>query len=212
MNRCVPTVRKNRSARRGSFANSSRKCSRGANAASALSGDWSPAVARLARSDPTRGSRLRTPCRCAPRRNPAGSSSNSRTLPPPSTTYSAATAARSNSAPSSTASLPPVFAERFQAALAEQVLERLILVRQVRELERDDAAVVDERGAEARAEAEEQHAAAFVAAERLHGRVVQDPDGLAEAPRPSRSRPSPCRGSTALPSPCRGAPGWECRG
>ena len=65
------------------------------------SGD-APSVAGL-RADPTRGSRLRTPCRCGRGEMPSGSSSNSRTLPPPSTTYSAAMAARSNSAPSSTA-------------------------------------------------------------------------------------------------------------
>ena len=45
----------------------------------------------------------------------------------------------------------------------------------MRELERDDAPVVDQRGAETRAEPEEQHAAALVAAECLHGGVVRVP-------------------------------------
>ena len=85
---------------------------------------------------------------------------------------------------------PAFFAERLQAALAEQVLERLVLERQVRELERHDAAIVDERGAEAGAEAEEQHAPALVAAERLHGGVVQDLDGLAKRRGPVEVHPA----------------------
>ena len=60
----------------------------------------------------------------------------------------------------------------------------------MRELERHDAAIVDERGAEAGAEAEEQHPPAFVAAERLHGGVVQDFHGLAERRRPVEVHPA----------------------
>ena len=48
------------------------------------------------------------------------------------------------------------------------------------EFEGDDDAVEDEGGAEAGAEAEEEHFAAAVSAERLHGGIVDEADGLAE--------------------------------
>ena len=76
---------------------------------------------------------------------------------------------------------PFLLAEAFEAAQADVVLEGLaLLVRQVRELHRLDAPVDDQCAAEAGAEAEEQHAAAAVAAERLHGGVVEDAHRLAE--------------------------------
>ena len=43
---------------------------------------------------------------------------------------------------------PARFAERCQAALAQQVFEGLILERQVGELQRDDRTLVDQGGAE----------------------------------------------------------------
>ena len=70
--------------------------------------------------------------------------------------------------------LPLVLAQREQAALTGVVLEGLIAVGQVRQLERHDAAIVDQRGAEPGAEPEEQHSSPLVTAERLHGRVVDD--------------------------------------
>ena len=57
----------------------------------------------------------------------------------------------------------------------------------MRELERFDDAVDDQRGAETGAEAEEEHSAAFVAAERLHDGVVHDLRRLPE--RRSKSKP-----------------------
>ena len=83
-------------------------------------------------------------------------------------------AARNSSTLSSTAFFHAVFAERGETALAEQIFEGLPLVRKMGELERHDAPVVDERGAESGSEADEEHAAAFIAAERLHRRVVHD--------------------------------------
>ena len=48
------------------------------------------------------------------------------------------------------------------------------------EFEGDDDAVEDHGRAEARADAEEEHSAAFIAAEGLHGSVVDEADRLAE--------------------------------
>ena len=86
--------------------------------------------------------------------------------------------------------LPRVFAERDEAALAEQIFERLALVWKVRELEPDDAPVVDQRGPEPGSQADEEHAAAFIAAERLHRRIVHDADRLAESRGPVESDPA----------------------
>jgi hypothetical protein len=44
--------------------------------------------------------------------------------------------------------LPRFVAERLASALAAVVLERLVAIRQVRQFERHDAALVDERGAQ----------------------------------------------------------------
>src|SRR5688572_26513891 len=87
-------------------------------------------------------------------------------------------------------SAPPLFAESVQAALAEQIFKRLITVWQMRQFQRYDPAIVDERGAEARTKAEEQHAAALVAAERLHGRVVEDLHRPAEGRGPVEADPA----------------------
>ena len=76
--------------------------------------------------------------------------------------------------------LPLRFAELAQAALAGVVLERLVAEGQMRQLQRHQPSIVDEGGAETRAEPEEQHPAAFVAAERLHRGVVDDPRRDAE--------------------------------
>src|SRR5687768_5769833 len=58
------------------------------------------------------------------------------------------------------------------------------------QLQRHDSAIVHERRAKAGAEAEEQHAAAFVAAERLHRRIVENLDGLAECRGPVEADPA----------------------
>ena len=57
---------------------------------------------------------------------------------------------------------------------------RPFLIGQVREFHRLEHAIDDERGAESGAEAEEEHAAALVAAQRLHRRVVDDANGTPE--------------------------------
>ena len=66
--------------------------------------------------------------------------------------------------------LPPLL----ERALADVVLERPVPKRKVGELQGVGEAVADECGAEAGAQAEEEHAAAVVASERLHDRVVHD--------------------------------------
>ena len=106
---------------------------------------------------------------------------------------------------------PRLLTKRIQAALAEHVLERLILVWQVRELERDDPALVHQRGAEPRAESEKQHAAALVAAERLHRRVVEDADRHAEGGGPVEADPAVAEVPGLFHHRAAQRPGWECR-
>ena len=68
---------------------------------------------------------------------------------------------------------PALFPEALEAAEAEVVLVGLSLfVAEMGQLHRLENAVDDHGGAEAGAEAEEQHAAAFVAADGLHRGVV----------------------------------------
>jgi hypothetical protein len=61
----------------------------------------------------------------------------------------------------------------------------------MRQLHRLEMPVDDQGRAEARAEAEEEHAPALVAAERLHRRVVQDAHRLAEGLAEIESHPAP---------------------
>ena len=76
----------------------------------------------------------------------------------------------------------PFFLAETPAALApEHVLEGALRgVGEFAKLERDEHVIEDHGGAEAGAEAQEEHAAAFVAAEGLHGGVIDDLAGLAE--------------------------------
>jgi len=60
----------------------------------------------------------------------------------------------------------------------------------MRQLHRLEHAVDDQRGADAGAEAEEQHAAAVVAAERLHRRVVDHADRTSERAREVEADPA----------------------
>src|SRR5262249_44110480 len=78
--------------------------------------------------------------------------------------------------------LPPApLAVPLEPPDADVILERApLLVRQVPELHGLQQAVDDERRAETGAEAEEEHAAASVAAERLHRGVVDHLHGPAE--------------------------------
>src|SRR5262249_10681250 len=77
-----------------------------------------------------------------------------------------------------------------EARLADVRLERAALVGQVAELHRRDEPVHRESGAEARAEPEEEHLPALVAAERLHRGVVDDPRGLPERGSEVEARPA----------------------
>ena len=77
-------------------------------------------------------------------------------------------------------SLPLRFAELAQAVLAGVVLERLVPEGEMRQLQCHQPSIVNQGGAETRAEPEEQHPAAFVAPERLHCGVVDDPRRDAE--------------------------------
>jgi hypothetical protein len=76
---------------------------------------------------------------------------------------------------------PFLLAQAFEAAKAEIVFVGFpFLVNQVREFHRLEKAVHDHGGAEAGAETEEEHVAAFVAAEGLHRSVIDDFHGEAE--------------------------------
>src|SRR5579864_7112162 len=68
--------------------------------------------------------------------------------------------------------LPAPAAIALEPLLAEVVLERALAERQVRDLHRLDHTACDQRRSEPGAEPEEEHRAAVVAAERLHGGVI----------------------------------------
>ena len=77
--------------------------------------------------------------------------------------------------------LPPLFlASLLQSALADIVLISGLLVRQMTKLHRLHDSVDDERRAEAGSQPNEQHLALFIAAERLHGCVIDHFDRPAE--------------------------------
>src|SRR5690242_2731692 len=70
---------------------------------------------------------------------------------------------------------PTVIAETLAAALAQIVLEGLaVLVGHVAELGRLDYAIDDERGTESGPQPEKEHAAAPIATDGLHGRIVDE--------------------------------------
>ncbi len=76
---------------------------------------------------------------------------------------------------------PLLLAQALQTRFADVVLiGAAMLVRKMGELEGLQDSVHNQRGTETRAQAEEQHAAAVVAAEGLHGRVIEDPDRMME--------------------------------
>ena len=78
-------------------------------------------------------------------------------------------------------SLLPALEVRFHRDSIEALLDGFFAVKQeVAEGEGDDRAVEDEGATDAGAETEVQHAAAFVAAERLHAGVVHDSHGALE--------------------------------
>src|SRR6185312_11886477 len=71
---------------------------------------------------------------------------------------------------------PLALSPLLEAALPDVLLVGALLVGQMPELHRLDDAVDDERGAEPRPEPQEEHLAAFVAAQGLHRRIVDDLD------------------------------------
>src|SRR5581483_6853027 len=76
---------------------------------------------------------------------------------------------------------PRATSELMIAGFAEVFLVRFAVpIRQMRELERNQHSLAHHRRSQTGAESEKQHAAAFVAAERLHRGIVDDADGLFE--------------------------------
>src|SRR5262249_13208327 len=88
--------------------------------------------------------------------------------------------------------LPPALpAVALEPPDADIILERVpFLVREVSELHRLEDAVNDERRAEAGSEPEAEHAAASIAAERLHRGGVDGPHGPAEGAAAGEARPA----------------------
>src|SRR5579862_4269 len=77
-------------------------------------------------------------------------------------------------------------------ALANVILEGMaVLVRHVTDFRRLDHAVDDERRPEPGAEPEKQHAATVIAANGLHGGIIEDAQGLAERVHEIVAHPSP---------------------
>src|SRR6185503_11615890 len=71
--------------------------------------------------------------------------------------------------------LPFLPANALEGCGADALLERLaVAVRQMSEFHRLQNAIDDHRGAKTRSQAQEQHPAALVAADRLHQRIVDD--------------------------------------
>ena len=96
----------------------------------------------------------------SPRRQPCGQVASLSALPPPSTMSSGKSAAAQELDHLGDMLAPFLLAEALEAAPADVVLEGRLAVGKVPELHRLDDAVEDHRGAEARAQAEEQHPAA----------------------------------------------------
>ena len=74
---------------------------------------------------------------------------------------------------------PALFAAAFETDYADVVLVgEAVFVGEVGDLQRDDGAIEDKCGAQAGAGAEEEHTTAAVAAEGLHGCVIEEAEGL----------------------------------
>ena len=103
-------------------------------------------------------------------------------------------------APSATRRLPTRFSP-LRPSMAPRVLP--VLARELAELERDDHVLRDQRRADAGAEAEEEHPAAFVAAERLHRGVVDDAHRAIECGREIEADPPRTEVARLGPRPLR---------
>ncbi len=106
---------------------------------------------------------------------------------------------------------PLALAVAYERLFADVILERRPAVRQVREFHRHQRAVDDERGAEPGAEAQEQHLAALIAAERLHRRIVDHPHRTSRTRPRSRNSPSRVPGYAARRRACGARPGPDSR-
>jgi hypothetical protein len=85
---------------------------------------------------------------------------------------------------------PAAFAEPEERALADLVLELALPVGQAGQLHRDEDPIHHERRAEPGTEPEEEHRPALVAAQRLHPRIIHDPDWLPDGPGEVEPRPA----------------------
>src|SRR5262245_12192891 len=85
---------------------------------------------------------------------------------------------------------PLLLAVALQANPSDVVLVGALLVRQVGELHRMHNAFDDHCAAQASSQAQKEHSAALIAAERLKGRVVDDFDGATECLRKIEANPT----------------------
>src|SRR5215510_7489896 len=76
--------------------------------------------------------------------------------------------------------LPFLPSEPFESPLAHIVLVRALSVWLVAQLHGRHDAVGDQRGAEPGAQAQKEHHAALIAPQRLHGRIIDELDGIPE--------------------------------
>src|SRR5262249_8333355 len=114
----------------------------------------------------------------SPARHLGGSSFSFLTLPPPRTTHSASSAPVIRNPPPTP---PPLLLPHpFQPADADVVLERCLPVGQVGEFHRLDHAVHDQRRAETGPQPEEEHPSSLIAAQGLHGGIIDDLGGATE--------------------------------
>jgi hypothetical protein len=84
---------------------------------------------------------------------------------------------------------PAFLAQTLALASPDAVLERAFVVGKVRNLQGLEVAVQDQRGTQARADAQEQHAAAAISADRLHRSIIDDLQGTIERLREIEAHP-----------------------
>src|ERR1700686_5499624 len=85
---------------------------------------------------------------------------------------------------------PAFLAEALEAQVAHVIFVGAFLIRQVTEFHRFDNAVYDHRRTESCSQSQEQHLAAPVTAERLHRRIIDNPNRQAERQRKIESQPA----------------------
>ena len=145
--------------------------------------DRLPDVEGLARTAPS--SHKRNPPRKALALSPAAATGRAvsfsfLTLPPPRTTSSGSRAGDQAATTSATCCRHFFLPSRSNPRMPDVVLVGAFLVRKMAQFHRLDDAVDDHGGAKAGSQTEEQHLAALVAPQRLHGGVVDDLDRTLE--------------------------------